>query len=128
LDVLEEALSHISGAARAIIIADRDFDLSPSSGDIRFFILKIGEGSLAAGGRGGGFGERKVTAVYCFAREGGQWSKLFEAEGDPAGRFEVPYYVSRLPLTLPDGTDEVGYGVVDQALVHELSVEMGAAP
>ena len=123
--MLDEVNSHLSGGARAIVISDRDFDLRPASGDLKFFLLKIGEGSLAAGGRGGGFGERKVTAVLCFARRSGSWSKLFEAKDDQAGPFEVPYHVSRLPLTMSDGTEAMGYGVVDPDLVREMTAKAG---
>ena len=55
---LEELVSHLSGNSRAIVISRRDVDLRPGAEDNRLFVLKIGEGSLAAGGRGGGFGER----------------------------------------------------------------------
>ncbi|MDG7006816.1 MAG: hypothetical protein JRN06_01075 [Nitrososphaerota archaeon] len=119
---LEELASHLSGSSRAIVISNRDVDLRPGAEDNRLFVLKIGEGSLAAGGRGGGFGERKVTEVVCFERCKGEWAKRFEAQGeDEASKFEVPYYVSRLPLTLADGAETMGYGAVDPALVAEMS-------
>ncbi|MDE1858497.1 MAG: hypothetical protein KGI26_05485 [Thaumarchaeota archaeon] len=120
MDALEEITSHLSGGSRAIVISDGDFDLRPGSADLRFFLLKIGEGSLAAGGRGGGFGERKVTAVLFFRRQGGTWSKGFEAEAAAADSFEVPYHVSRLPMTMADGAESMGYGVVDPDLVKEM--------
>ena len=119
---LEELVSHLSGSSRAIVISNRDVDLRAGAEDSRLFVLKIGEGSLAAGGRGGGFGERKVTGVFCFELSGGEWAKRFEVVGEEAASgFEVPYYVSRLPFTMADGTEAMGYGVVDPALVAELS-------
>jgi hypothetical protein len=127
MDVLQEINAHMSGGSRAIVISDRDLDLRPESGDVSFFVLKIGEGSLAAGGRGGGFGERRVTAVLCFGRKEGAWSKLFEAKGDQIAGFEVPYYVSRLPMTMSDGTESMGYGVVDADLVREMMSRAGIA-
>ena len=121
---LEELVSHLSGCSRAIVVSDRDVDLRPGAVDNRLFVLKIGEGSLAAGGRGGGFGERRVTGVLCFELRKGEWAKRFEAEGEEgASGFEVPYYVSRLPLTLADGTETMGYGVVDPGLVGEMSAK-----
>ena len=126
MDPLGELVSHLSGTSRAIVISDREVDLRPHGADGRLFILKIGEGSLAAGGRGGGFGERKVTGVICFEKRAGAWSKRFEAAGEgEASGFEVPYYVSRLPLTMADGTEAMGYGVVDPALVSEMSARSG---
>ncbi|MDG7011155.1 MAG: hypothetical protein JRN57_03450 [Nitrososphaerota archaeon] len=120
MDVLEEIISHLSGSSRAVVISDGDVDLRQGGGDLGFFLLKIGEGSLAAGGRGGGFGERKVTAALFFRRRGGSWSKPYEAKEETAAAFEVPYHVSRLPMTMADGTESMGYGVVDPDLVREM--------
>ena len=118
---LEELAAWLTGASRAIVISDRDVDLRTSAGDNRLIVLKIGEGSHAAGGRGGGFGERKVTGVFCFELSKGEWAKRFEVEGEEgASGFEVPYYVSRLPMVLADGTEIMGYGVVDPDLVTEM--------
>ena len=120
MTALEEISAHLAGSSRAIVISEKDVDLRPAAPDNRLFLLKIGEGSLAAGGRGGGFGERKVTAVFCYGRSGGAWSKLYEAREDMAESFEVPYHVARLPMTMSDGTESMGYGVVDQELVGQL--------
>jgi hypothetical protein len=128
MDALQELASHLSGKLRAIVISERDVDLRPSSADNRLFVLKIGEGSLAAGGRGGGFGERKVVQALAFELKGGAWSKVFDAPDEAsAARFEVPYYVSRLPLTLADGSDSMGYGVVDSELFREFAAKAGIA-
>jgi len=107
------------------LIARRDVDLRPESGENRVFVLSIGEGSLASGGRGGGFGERKVTAVSCFELKANAWALLFRAPSERVGDYEVPYYVSRLPLIMADGTETMGYGVVDPDLVSELSRKSG---
>lgn len=126
MDPLEELVSHLTGTSRAIVVSIGDLDLRPGSGDNRLFVLKIGEGSLAAGGRGGGFGERKVTGVVCFEKKGGTWARLFEAQReDQASNFEVPYHVSRLPMVMADGSESVGYGVVDPDLVAEMSAKSG---
>ena len=70
-------------------------------------------------------GVRKVTSVLCYGLAAGSWAKLFEAAKEAAEGYEVPYYVSRLPMTLADGTEEMGYGVVDPDLVKELSAKAG---
>ena len=127
MDPIEELVANLSGTSRAIVISRKDVDLRTGSGDNLLFLLKIGEGSLAAGGRGGGFGERKVTGVLCFELKGGAWHKLFQAEESQASGFEVPYYVSRLPITLTDGTETMGYGVVEPDLVAEMSRKSGIA-
>lgn len=125
MDRLGELSAALAGPSRAIVIAQKDVDLRSDSGENRLFVLSVGEGSLAAGGRGAGFGERKVTAVSCFELKGGVWSLLFRVDGAQAGEYEVPYYVSRLPMTLADGSESMGYGVVDPDLVSELSKKSG---
>ena len=126
MEGVDELVSHLSGGSRVIVIAEKDVDLRPESGDNRLFLLKVAEGSLASGGRGGGFGERRVVEVLFFERKNGAWSTLFRT--DDEGRlaaFEVPYYVSRLPLTLLDGTESMGYGVVEPDLVREFARKAG---
>jgi hypothetical protein len=125
LDVLAELSAHLAGSARAIVVSQKDLDLRPDSADNRLFVLKVGEGSLAAGGRGGGFGERRVIAVLCYELKSGAWSKLFEAQEGALGDYDVPYYVSRVPVTMADGTESMGYGVVEPELVAEFSKKSG---
>ena len=125
MEALDELVAYLTGQSRAIVIARKDVDLRPQSGENTLFVLTIGEGSLAAGGRGGGFGERKVSAVYCFELKDNAWSLVFRAPPERVGEYEVPYYVSRLPLTMADGTETMGYGVVDPELVSELSKKSG---
>ena len=127
MDVLSELTAQLTGGARAIVISETDLDLRSSSPDNRLFVLKIGEGSLAAGGRGGGFGERKVTSVCCYEKKAGTWTRLFEADPSFAETFEIPYYVSRVPMTLADGSESMGYGVVEPELVAEMSKKSGIA-
>lgn len=119
---LEELSGLLSGQARVIVISEKDVDLRRGHGDGRVFVLKMVEGSLAAGGRGAGFGERRVTKVALFRLGDDACQKLFETD-DPSrlGDFEVPYHVSRLPFTLDDGAEVMGYGVVDPGLVAEYS-------
>ena len=121
MEPADELLSHLSGGSRVIVIAEKDVDLRPESGDNRLFLLKIAEGSLASGGRGGGFGERRVVEVMLFERKNGTWARPFKTDDEASvSNFEVPYHVSRLPLTLPDGAEAMGYGVVEPDLVLEL--------
>jgi len=127
LDALAELVANLTGTARAIVISERDVDLRSQSMNNRVFLLKIGEGSLAAGGRGGGFGERKVVGVMCFELRSGAWRLLFTAAEAKLGEYEVPYYVSRIPMTMADGTESMGYGVVEPELVAEMSRKSGIA-
>lgn len=126
MEAADELVSHLSGGSRVIVIAEKDVDLRPQAGDNRLFLLKIAEGSLASGGRGGGFGERRVVEVLFFERKNSAWSRLFRTDDEASMvNFEVPYYVSRLPLTLIDGTESMGYGVVEAELVLEFVRKAG---
>ncbi len=126
MDALEELTSYLIGGSRSIAISERDIALNSQSQDNRIFLLKMAEGSLAAGGRGGGFGERRVVKVLLFEQKSGAWSKTFETTDESkAGEYEIPYYVSRLPFILQDGTESVGYGVVEADLVHQMMAKSG---
>jgi len=64
--------------------------------------------------------------VFCFSSHGGGWKKLFETQEESAvAGFEVPYYVSRIPFILPDGTEGMGYGVVEPELVKQMAERAG---
>ncbi|HEY6283265.1 MAG TPA: hypothetical protein VIW22_05000 [Nitrososphaerales archaeon] len=126
MEAADELVSHLSGGSRVIVIAEKDVDMRPQSGDNKLFLLKIAEGSLASGGRGGGFGERRVVEVMFFERKDGTWSRPFRADDEASvANFEVPYHVSRLPLTLLDGAESMGYGVVEPDLVREMVRKAG---
>lgn len=112
------------GKYRAVLVSSNDVDLRGADGSV-IFVMKIAEGSLASGGRGGGFGERRVVKVSKFRYEGA-WTKAFETEEEATlAKFEVPHYVSRVPVTFADGTEGMGYGVVDPELVAEFSAKTG---
>ncbi|MBI3859377.1 MAG: hypothetical protein HY296_03945 [Thaumarchaeota archaeon] len=125
---IEELSEALSGKYRAIVVAERDVDLRPTSGANSLFLMKIAEGSLASGGRGGGFGERRVVRVSRFDSDGKTWERVFETEDENVLQgFEVPYHVSRIPFVLADGTEAMGYGVVDPPLVADFSRKAGPA-
>lgn len=108
-----------------MIVARRDVDLQSLAGENDLVLLKMAEGSLAAGGRGGGFGERRVVLVAHFRYADGRCEKLFETSDESiAAEFEVPYHVARLPMTLSDGTQAMGYGVVDDEFAGEMVAKM----
>ena len=123
---LEELSSHLAGSSRVVVLAEKDVDLRPRAEDNRLLLLKMAEGSLASGGRGGGFGERRVVKVVLYQLEKGEWSKPFETDDESkASSFDIPYYVSRLPFTLSDGTESIGYGVVEPGLVQQMMEKAG---
>ena len=125
MSAVEELTDLLSGTARVVVIARKDVNLKSLAGENDLIVLKMAEGSLAAGGRGGGFGERRVVMVAHFRYVDGYCEKHFETtdEGRIAD-FEIPYHVARMPLTLSDGAEAMGYGVVDEDVVKEMLSKM----
>lgn len=110
----------LSRSERVIVLSEKYVDLRRCGGKTKLFVLKMVEGSMAAGGRGAGFGERKITKAALYSVKEGECEKLFETEGESVLQaLEVPYSVSRLPFTLEDGTEVMGYGIVDPGLVDD---------
>jgi hypothetical protein len=125
LTPIEELSALLSGPNRVVVIASGDVDLQSLSGSNDLILLKMLEGSLAAGGRGGGFGERRVIMVAHFRYRDGKCEKLFETSDEArASEFEIPYYVARMPMVMRDGTDAMGYGVVDADLVRDMATKL----
>jgi hypothetical protein len=122
MNALEEISNLLREGSRIIVIAEDEVNLNSLRGKNTLFLLKIAEGSAAAGGRSGGFGERRVVGVAEFRYEDGECAKLFEtSEEAKVVEFEVPHYVTRMPMTMRDGTESVGYGVVDPELVSSFA-------
>lgn len=117
---LEQLSSILASGARVIVISERDVNLKALQESNTMFLLSMAEGSLASGGRGGGFGERRVVKVLQFRCHDGSCEKLFETEDESkVPLFEIPFYVARIPITLLDGTESMGYGAVDPELVSK---------
>ncbi|MDV3277082.1 MAG: hypothetical protein LYZ69_01275 [Nitrososphaerales archaeon] len=125
MSAIDELTQLLSGGARVVVIAQRDVDLTSLAAENTLLLLKLTEGSHAAGGRGAGFGERKVVKVSLFRYGDGACEKLFDTEDEAkVAEFEVPYYVARMPMTLRDGTESMGYGVVDPELVGQFAAKV----
>src|SRR5437016_1285209 len=75
---LEELSLLISQKGRRILVAHSPVDLKTLQGENSVYILQLPEDSHAAGGRAGGFGERRVEKIYCFHYQNGTCRKLFK--------------------------------------------------
>ena len=116
-----EELSQLAGEkSRRIFVGENPIELSDSTGQNCIYILELpGEAPGAAGGRVGGFGERRIQKVYCFRQVKGKWLKVYETESpERLDRFDLPYHAAGLSLRLVDGTDRVVSGVVDPEYVN----------
>lgn len=116
---IEELAALLAEKGRRIMVAENPVDLRSLSGPNFVYVLQLPEGSLAAGGRAGGFGERKVEKLYAFHYENGGCRKLFEIDTpEKLERFELPYHASGTPVILPDGSERIVSGVIDPEFVE----------
>ncbi len=116
---LEELAGLLSEKSRRIFVAENDVNLKSLHGENSIFVLQLPEGSLAAGGRAGGFGERRVEKLYAFHYANGACRKLFEVNTpDKLEKYELPYHASGTPVILPDGSERIVSGVIDPEFVE----------
>ncbi|HXY83675.1 MAG TPA: hypothetical protein VEH56_08115 [Candidatus Saccharimonadales bacterium] len=117
---LEELIQLISEKSRRIFVAENTVDLSISEGHNCVYVLQLPvDVSGAAGGRVGGIGERKIVKIHCFRQENGHWMKLYDTENEEKlEKFELPYHAAGLAVILPNGTEKIVSGVVDQDFIQ----------
>jgi hypothetical protein len=116
---LEELAGLLSEKGRRLMVAENEVNLKSLQGENSIFVLQLPEGGMAAGGRAGGFGERRVEKLYAFHYANGACRKLFEVDSpEKLERFEVPYHASGTPIVLPDGSEKIVSGVIDPEFVE----------
>ena len=106
--------------SRRIFVAESQIDLHENQGKNSVYVLQLPTiAPGAAGGRVGGIGERRVEKLYCFRLENGKWVKVYETDDQAKlERFELPYHAAGLSVVLPDGSERVVSGVVDEEFVR----------
>ena len=118
---LEELAQLASEKSRRIFVAERSIDLRENEGRNCVYVLQLPTSAPgAAGGRVGGIGERRIQKLYCFRLENGKWIKVYET--DDLGKldmFELPYHAAGLSIVLPDGSEKVVSGVVDEEFIRQ---------
>ena len=123
LEELARLLNEKAEINLALIVSENDIRLNSNNQKNRIYVLEVDSGGHAAGGRGGGFGQRKFKKVYGFEYENGSCKKILETtenlEDLDSG------YVVRLPITLPDGKEIMASCSVDSQLVQEYNRKFG---
>lgn len=111
----------LSEKSRRIFVAQAPIDLRSSEGTNCVYVLQLPTSAPgAAGGRIGGIGERRMQKLYCFRLENGKWMKIYETEDEEKlEKFELPYHAAGLTIILPDGTERVVSGVIDEEFVQK---------
>lgn len=117
LEELSNLLSEKAEINMVLIVADRDVYLNSKDIKNRIYVLEVESGGHAAGGRGGGFGQRRFRKVYGFDLQDGICRKFLET-GDNLDDLDSGYVV-RLPITLPNGKEIMASCSIDSQLVQE---------
>src|SRR5437763_16958509 len=95
---LDELAKLISEKGRKILGAQNPADLRTLQGANSVFILQLPEGSSAAGGRAGGFGERRLSKLYCSHYAERAWRELYEVErNEKLEKYDLPYHAAGTP-------------------------------
>lgn len=117
---MEELTQLAMEKSRRIFVTENHFDLRANEGRNCVYVLQLPTSAPgAAGGRIGGIGERRIQKISCFRQENGKWIKAYEIENpEKLEKFELPYHAAGLSVVLPDGSEKVVSGVVDQEFVQ----------
>ncbi len=116
----------IQSKGRRVYVAEQLIDLADLSAANTIYILQLPDSSTAAGGRGGGLGERRIVKVYHYACGKSTCDKLGETEDDSKlDSLDLPYHATAMPIRLPDGKEALVSGVVDPAFVASYQKILG---
>jgi hypothetical protein len=116
---LEELVALLKEKAEinlALLVSENDIHLNLNQKN-RIYVLEVDAGGHAAGGRGGGFGQRRFKKVYGFEYENGSCRKFLETSENLDDLDSG--YVVRLPITLPDGKEIMASCSIDTQHVQE---------
>ena len=122
----EEFIALIESMGRRVFVTDELVDLGKLDLPNEIYVLQMPDGSTAAGGRGGGFGERRVVKVYHFSCGQGECKKVGEIEDREDREPGPPLPRHRVPVSLgPGGKEKLVSGVADRELAASYRATFG---
>jgi hypothetical protein len=125
---LDDLIRIISSKGRRVYVAERPLDLRNLPEANTVFVLQLPDDSTAAGGRGGGLGERRIVKMYHFRCRNGQYEKMPDIEDEARlDSLDLPYHATAMAVTLPDGSEKLVSGVVDPDYVSSYVHAIGAS-
>lgn len=114
MDGLSEFLELVNSKGRRVYVTSKPIDLRTLDSPNDIYVLQLPDGSTAAGGRGGGFGERRIVKVYHFEAGEGGLRKVSEIEDDERlDALDLPYHATAMPILDPQGNEKLVSGVID---------------
>jgi hypothetical protein len=122
----EEFITLIESKGRRVFVTDELIDLGRLDNPNEIYVLQMPDGSTAAGGRGGGFGERRIVKVYHFSCGRGECKKVGEFEdAEKIESLDLPYHATAFPILLPGGKEKLVSGVADRELASSYARALG---
>ncbi len=106
---------------RKLVVSLSDIALNKNHGNAEniVFILMVEESRGAAGGRGGGSGNRKIDKVIGFKTNNNNILKIFETENaEMIEKFDIPYNAVAMDIILESGEPYVVQGITDKEMVN----------
>jgi hypothetical protein len=126
MDDLSKLVEIIKSSGRRVYVVERELNLSRLGEKNTVYILELPTGSNAAGGRGGGFGERRITRVYHFECGEGLCRKVGEVEDDERlDALDLPYHATAMPIIDSEGKEKLVSGVIDASFVGSYRETLG---
>jgi hypothetical protein len=104
-----------------VSLSDIALDKNHDNAENIVFILMVEESRGAAGGRGGGSGNRKIDKVIGFKTNNNNSShlKIFETENaDLIEKFDIPYNAVAMDIILESGEPYVVQGITDKEMIN----------
>jgi hypothetical protein len=118
----QEFIRLIETKGRRVFVTEELIDLRSLDQPNEIYILQMPDGSTAAGGRGGGMGERRVVKVYHYSCGQGDCRKVAEFEdAEKIESLDLPYHATAFPIILPGGEEKLVSGVADKELAGSYS-------
>jgi hypothetical protein len=102
-----------------VSLSDIALDKNQDNAENIVFILMVEESRGAAGGRGGGSGNRKIDKVIGFKTNNKNHLKIFETENaDMIEKFDIPYNAVAMDIILESGEPYVVQGITDKEMIN----------
>jgi hypothetical protein len=104
-----------------VSLSDITLDKNHDNAENIVFILMVEESRGAAGGRGGGSGNRKIDKVIGFKTNNNNSNhlKIFETENsDMIEKFDIPYNAVAMDIVLESGEPYVVQGITDKEMIN----------
>jgi hypothetical protein len=104
-----------------VSLSDIALDKNHDNAENIVFIMMVEESRGAAGGRGGGSGNRKIDKVIGFKTNNNNSNhlKIFETENaDLIEKFDIPYNAVAMDIILESGEPYVVQGIIDKEMIN----------